>query len=1525
MKKILGLDLGTNSIGWALIHQDFERKKGEILGMGSRIIPMGAELSKFEQGQAQTKNANRRIARGARKLNKRYKQRRNKLIYILKELGMLPSQIKLIRDFSDPNKIDKISILPISKNQKQLTAFDLIELRVKALSEKIELEDLGRIIYKFNQLRGYAGGNAEPDKEDNVDEENEEKGKINENFVAFSKIISLGIPEEVTIKSKNFNKRKITIETEDGRIEGETYIDSLKENDSLELQINIRKAKAGNTVTIKLPNKTSWRKKMENLEKQLYEKSKEKGREVYISEHLLDVLKGNKWAKIRNNVILRSRYESEFNATWKEQSKYYPFLENLGEEKLQKVLAFIFPGKKESQGKYRKIGLEKGLQYVIKNQVVFYQRELKDQTDLISNCRYEPTEKVVAKSHPIFQEYKIWEQINKLVINTKTENGVNRKGEIRYRYVDKLISGSLKEWLFNELQIKKEISFKPIFTKLKAEFGLRENIDFLNGLNAKDKLKGNETKSVLKKSLGDLWGIFGLDIISRQVELWDTLYNGKGNEYDLTSDRTSKVVKFIKKYAPDLNNIDKTAITISKIKFSRNYSNLSLKAIENILPLVRAGKYFDNKFYDTLHNKIVKLLNENVEDPFEKSAQDFLEKNQDVLIEGGIANAIATILVYDRHTTKEYSKEELIKEYTQILPLKQGELRNPLAEQIINETLVIVRDVWKTYGFKPDEIRVELARELKNSAGERAKIYTSNLKNQKANSEIKSKLIDLKQEISIANIEKYKIWLSQESLQEEYIKNYSDPSKSEIGKLKLWESQGHISPYSGQPIPLTELFNRERYDIDHIIPQSRYFDDSFTNKVICEKSVNKEKGNRTAMEYFEAGSTTQNILNKEQFIEHANKYFFGRKRKNLLATQIPEDPIQRQIKDTQYISIRVREELNKIVGNENVKTTTGGVTDYLRNHWGMTDKFKVLLKERYETIFPKIAEQEFESYEKEIQAKIKEYEENRIEFNDVVLDKEHFIKRFEKEYIKKKNNKWVIKGWSKRIDHRHHAVDALIIACTQPAHIKRLNDLNKVLQDWLEKHKDEFLPNFTGSRSDLLDEVLNLDEEKRAKIFTQLERFRAIEMPWNGFPEEAEQRTKEIIVSHKPKDKLLLQYDDKGNRQIKLRGQLHEAKLYGMKNGIETKTIQLSELSTKEKSATLANLNKITNTFLKKAILSHYENDYKWNSKEAFSAEGILDLNKKLEERKGKKGNPKPHPPISTVKIYYKDPLKAKKKKADDEDNISLQKLEREKSFNNSLYVKTADNYLFAVMEKVVEEKRTKETKTIRVYDLITFFDATNYLKSEFNKSNDKKGFDKNMSFNKYFEEKNKAKLLFTLKQNDLVYFPDENEDVVLDASSPLYKTFWNNLEERSKNICIVQKFSGNEIYFLKHTVADMIRKKIEFGSQDCYQNLSGKSIKEHCFKIQSDRLGNISPLNTSRYFPPPLQDENAFSKPSAVYGTRKINTQTSFEEMENDQLKYSVSQTPEERLKGHKKIADAVFSNKIEGENNDRTIKFKE
>jgi len=1442
-KKILGLDLGTNSIGWALTEQDLENKHGKILGMGARIIPMGAELNKFEQGQAQTKNADRRIARGMRKQNKRYKQRRNKLIYVLQKLGMLPDQIKLSAPFTDPLKIDKICILPIDKKQKQYSALDLLELRVKALSQEISLKELGRIIYLHNQLRGYAGGGNEPEEEkDKDDEENtNEERKGNESYITSAKIVSISAPETITYKNKQRKKVRVKIVIEEGvELEGESFLETLNLNETLELQVNIRKSKQGKTITFKLPVKTNWRKKMENLEQRLSEASEEKGSEVYLCQYFASILKENNWAKIRNNVILRSRYQSEFDAIWKEQSKHHPILNSSDRNLLSEILQFIFPGNTENQSKFREIGLEKGLYQIIRNQIIYFQRELKDQTHLISNCRFEPGEKVVAKSHPVFQEHKLWEQINKLTINTKTEKGPNRKGEMKYAYEDKPIPAKVKEWLYDELQQKKEISFTTILAKLKKEQALRDGVDFLNGINPKAKLSGNETKALLKKMLGEtLWQQLNLQDELIQIQLWDILFNCKGNEYDLESERTSKVLDFLKIHSKDainLEQLEQTAIKISKIKFSRNYASLSLTAIEKILPLARAGKHFNRELSAELREKIIRLLNETVEDPFEKSVQDFLEKNQnEVLTSGGILNTYATILIYNRHTAKEYGSNEQIKSYKEIKRLQPGELRNPLVEQLISETLMMVRDIWRQFGAKPDEIRIELARDLKNNAERRAKIYESNRKNQKANEEVKNLLFELNQELTITNIEKYKLWESQENLKEEYIKQYQDASKSEVEKMRLWKEQGHISPYSGQPIPLSELFNRERYDIDHIIPQSRYFDDSFGNKVICEKSINKDKGNKTAMEYFEAGSSTiRSVLSKIDYIDLVNKYFNGIKRKNLFATSVPQDPITRQIKETQYISVRVKEELNKIVGNDNVKTTTGGVTDYLRNQWGLTDKFKNILLERYKKAQPLLAENEYEKYEKTFDEKKKEREKNSLPFNEMKQEKEQFVETYNKNFTQFKNNKLIIKDWSKRVDHRHHAIDALVISCTEPKHIKRLNDLNKELQTWLDKNRKDILPNFEGSPSELLDEILNLDSDKRESVFKQIERFKNIEMPWKGFPEAAGKAVCCVIVSQKPKDKLLIQKDKAGEMQIKIRGQLHKGTIYGKTQGVESYRIPLSKLAG-TKFATEKTIEKITDEFLKSIIAEHLK-DF-GDKKDAFSAEGILNLNKKLEERKRKSKNgeeePAPHPPVSSIKIFYRDPTKIKKKKNEEEPKDALQRLDRRKAFNESLYVKTGDNYLFAVMEKDGK----------RVYDVITLFDAVNLLKEEFNKEGvEKSTFSKDIVFKTYFEQKNKGKLLFTLRQGDPVYLPEKDEQVVTDKSDPRYADFWGDKEERSRNIHFVTQYSGTQIYFIKHNIAHPILKQKEFGTQNAYEKLHGLSIKKSCIKLSIDRLGNIKP-----------------------------------------------------------------------------------
>lgn len=1432
MKQILGLDLGTNSIGWALIERPDNGIK-RIVKLGSRIVPMdGAEMSDFKKGLPQTKNAIKREKKGARVGNKRFKQRRNKLVYCLKQLEILPKQIMPSNEFIDPLKLQKINILPISKDAEQLTGKEFLELRVKALTEKVSPEEFGKILYRFNQLRGYAGGDEQDDETDTAEilgiERTTKNFPSQENRVAQFKIIELTATEE---KKKKKTVHTLKVRDEENKIwDGETLVESLTVNETLELKQLIRRnTKTGDITSVEfsIPKKSGWRQQMENIEDSLTSFSKEKNRKIYLSEYLLDSINENRWKKIRDNVILRSRYKEEFDAIWEEQFKHH--LADVSESKIEEIANFLFPGRSKTQENLRKEAKEKGLKHIIKNQVIYFQRELKDQSHLISECRFEQGEKAIAKSHPIFQEYKVWEQINKLSINRKTNNGFTKSGKAKFNYEERDIPNDFKEYLFTQLQNKSELSFPFVFNALKKRNDFDEEQDFFNGMSSKTKLKGDTTQIVLKKRLGKYWNILKMNKLQNQIELWDLLYNGKGNEYDIESPRNKALATYLKSKKIDSPEFDKIVIAISCIKFPRDYASLSLKAIEKVLPIVRAGKYYDSNDIDkSINDRISTILNSNLTDAYDISLQKYLDLNENqILFDGGFKNAYALMMAYGRHTASEISKEDIHTSFKQIKTLERHSLRNPLVEQMINETLMVVKDIWKTYG-KIDEIKVELARDLKSSIKERGRAHENMEKNQKTNSYIKYRLKEINEELTKSNIERYKLWKDQENKDPKYVAKF-EATKNEVEKMRLWEEQGHIDPYTNKPIPLSGLFNKGLYDVDHIIPQSRYFDDGLANKVVCSQKVNKDKANRTALEYIETGSTVCDLLSPEEFAESVSNRFYGKKVKLLLATKIPNSPIERQKKETQFISVKVREELAKIVGTANVKTSTGGITHYLRNHWGITDVFKELLYDRFEDFYNLKAEKEYDKYVKE----------NDNEEADLIP-----FDRFRESYINenlfKKDNNQIIKGYSKRYDHRHHAMDALMVACTDPSAVKRLNDLNKHLRDWIKDKHDEGKFDFKlEDGEDVLDVFLAEESAIRDSAMKEIERFRNIQQPWKGFKNDAKKALAEIIVSHKPKDKLLLQYKEVEkngkkvkDRVIKIRGPLHEETVYGLSSGLESKRISLSGFASSQMSvsATKTNIEKICNPFLQEVIHDHFYNTHKENKTEAFGAEGLMGLNKRLAERtkiKNGKEIPAFHPPIRTIKIYRKKP------KGNGKDTISLQKMERSSSFNDSLYVNTGSNYLYAILEKDGK----------RVYDIISLFEAVEYLKDNFTKTHDKISFSKKKLFDNYFETNNEGKLLFSLKILDLVYFPDENEDIILDKESPLFKQYWND-PKRCDNIYVVNKFSGKQIYFTKHTMAEVIEKKTELGSQNMEEFVKGRKVVENCFPIHLNRLGQIIAVN---------------------------------------------------------------------------------
>ena len=123
MKKILGLDLGTNSIGWAVVNEaENTGEKSSIVKLGVRVNPLTVyELTNFEKGKSITTNADRTLKRSMRRNHQRYKLRRENLIEVLKEHG-----------FIDDNTI-------LSENGNR-TTFETYRLRAKASNDEISLQ-----------------------------------------------------------------------------------------------------------------------------------------------------------------------------------------------------------------------------------------------------------------------------------------------------------------------------------------------------------------------------------------------------------------------------------------------------------------------------------------------------------------------------------------------------------------------------------------------------------------------------------------------------------------------------------------------------------------------------------------------------------------------------------------------------------------------------------------------------------------------------------------------------------------------------------------------------------------------------------------------------------------------------------------------------------------------------------------------------------------------------------------------------------------------------------------------------------------------------------------------------------------------------------------------------------------------------------------------------------------------------------------------------------------------------------------
>ncbi|STD13021.1 type II CRISPR RNA-guided endonuclease Cas9 [Elizabethkingia anophelis] len=1430
VKNILGLDLGTNSIGWALIKQDFENKQGEILGMGSRIIPMSQDiLGDFGKGNSVSQTAERTKYRSVRRLRERFLLRRERLHRVLNVLDFLPehyaSQIDFNKRFgkfkeetepklaySNDGFIFKKSfeeMIPdfkthqpqlLENNKKVPYDWTIYYLRNKALSHKIEKEELAWILLNFNQKRGYYQLRGEDFEE--------EKDKV---FVRLKvdRVVDSGenvkgrILYDVYFEN-GWKYEKQIVKTEDwiGRTKEFIVTESILKNGDTKRTFKT------------VDSEKDWIAIKTKTEQEIDKSHKTVG--AYIYETLLQ----NPKQKIKGKLVRtieRKFYKAELKKILEKQKEFHPELRQ--DDLYNDCVRELYKNNEAHQLTLSK----KDFVHLFMEDIIFYQRPLRSQKSSISNCTLEfrkykdenGTEhiqylKALPKSNPYYQEFRIWQWMYNLNIYKKeddtnvTKHFLNTKADF--------------ESLFEFLNNRKEVDQKALL----KHFKLNDKTHRWKYVEDK-KYPCNETKTMISERLKKVENISD-DFLTREIEqkIWHIIYSVNDKvEYE----------KALKSFAGK-NNLEKNSFFEAFKKFppfKSEYGAFSEKAIKKLLPLMRLGKHWDySNISEQSKSRIQKIItgeyDENIKDRVREKAVH-LTKETDFQ---GLQLWLAQYIVYGRHSEAAMlgkwnsadDLEEFLKEF------KQHSLRNPIVEQVITETLRVIKDIWVKYGNGAkdffNEIHIELGREMKLPAEDRKKITSQISENENTNLRIKALLAEMMADSSVENVRPFS------PMQQEILKIYEDgvlnsdieieddilkisktaqPSPSDLKRYKLWLEQKYKSPYTGQIIPLNKLFTPE-YEIEHIIPQSRYFDDSFSNKVICESAVNKLKDNFIGLGFIKQfGGTivecgngkSVTVLKEDQYEDFVKKHYANNrsKRNKLLLEDIPEKMIERQMNDTRYISKYISGVLSNIVRTEdgtddgvnskNIVPGSGKITNTLKQDWGLNDIWNDLILPRFERMNQLTNSTDFTVWN-----------ENHQKFLPTVPVE--FSKGFSK----------------KRIDHRHHALDALVIACATKDHVNLLNN---------QSAKSD------TKRYDLKKKLMKFEKVvyKNPHTGEKIEREvpKQFLKPWETFTVDAKSRLETIIVSFKQNLRVINKatnyyekYVEKEGKKVKerveqtgtnwaIRKPLHEETVSGKINlpWVETSKGEFITATRKplDISFNLEKIKKITDTAIQK-ILENYLETKDNNPELAFSPEGIEDLNKSIEKYNGGKL----HQPIIKVRVYEKG-----------KGRFSL----GQTGNKVDKYVQGSPNLFFAVYK---DENGKNSFESIRLDIVIE------RMKQMLNPVPD---------LNSNGEE-----LFKVLSPLDLVYIPTEEELHNIETLD------FNKIDKiKLERLYNVNDFSGVTIYFSQNSFAKNIYpKEMDMSWNEKRQKTSGsfdsktasfnkKSIKEFFVKLKIDRLGNIS------------------------------------------------------------------------------------
>jgi CRISPR/Cas system Type II protein with McrA/HNH and RuvC-like nuclease domain len=1353
-EKIIGLDIGSNSVGWAVVTMQ-GNELVKLHGMGSRIIPSNDDTRNFEQGKAQTRNADRRRYRSMRRNSQRYKLRRKNLVKVLRLIDAWPDGLGET----------------LRPGDTLLTAKELYGLRARAVDEAIGLHDLGRVLYHMNQRRGYKDIGDLMDElqgKEAAEEEQESKTTVEVKQV---RVVS------VEVEDAKGKKEILRVRLADGT-EGTTIQPSFKDLEGKELYIQIKTKRSdkgkGDSITFSRVSVSDWLKNKDELDKKLTASGKHPGQ--YFYQELLDST--DQLPRFRERVVLRDKYKAEFDAIWDRQAQAHPALKDPAVR--DRVVEALIPRNQQLRAQWA----SKDLKTIVRDFVIYYQRPLKSQVSSKGECRFE-RKPVVPVSSPVYQLFRIWQQVNNIKLRDKYMREQALDAEQRQEVVRLLLQqGTVTEaGLLRALKLSKS----GLETSLRAD------------------LPGHVTLSKLRRSLekhpcwnqlvDDAQRVTGMEH-TLLFKLWHVLYSVP------EQDHRKEAVKKL------LGVDDEQASVVAKVRFERKHGAVSARAAARITQLMVAGTTWDPGTWPVgLQRRVQHVIDNRGSADMKPEMRDAVAGLTSIEHYQGLQYWIAASVIYGDHRAKEGNKLEAPE---QIKTLPRGFLRNPTVEQVVNEALMVVRDIWKEYG-KPDSFRIELARALRQNQQERESTYKRNGERERKRKAVVDRL------------------------HKEFGK--AKPSNKDIERFELWEQQKHQCIYSGKVIEASQLFSREA-DVDHIIPRSLFYDDSLTNKVLCLRSENAgdgAKNNQLAAVYMKGKGEAA----FDDYVKRINDWNlpFGKKKK-LLATEVPESFINRQMNETRYIGTELRNLLERIAP---VNTSVGQVTDALKNEWGLTTVFKEVLLPRFERLERITGRKLIEEVPRTNGAKHIDYK---------------------------------IEGFDKRIDHRHHALDALVVALTRQKYIQKIAQLNQKGEPLTEEERAGKLTWWPLPHRDL-----------RQIVKDQLERTIPSIKNRQRLLTKTSNRTAyydaEAGKVRKGKEGKPQRMPD-GKRLLAVRGKLHEEQPMGEVRRQERMPIdkvlkRLVEIAGKEgplheirplekhhpdyRSRFLAHERERAWLYERlakhngdtKAALKDWKKSppRKWSKKKKAEVD-VMELTVLVPYYVSTQPVGGLSPKMMTkvldtgvtralnahLAAYDNDPEKAltddglnalndgralplkrvriKKHDTPVWDTDGHRQLLRPRSDNPKLHIKMGDNYALAV--------HVHEETGERAFDIIPFYDAVQRTRDGLP-----------------LYEPRPGHRTFLLRKKDPVYVPRPGEQV---RDIP-----WHDQQAIWDRVYVTVKFSGSEHYFIHGSISSIAQgfEAKEFGSQNCTVFIDTDEprtkITHSAIPVRVDRLGRVSPL----------------------------------------------------------------------------------